>query len=204
MDTWSQLLVTQPKAVSDVEQVQKLDFVKYTAPEVTTATTDPTETDPRTVVTSESPSLILSSGTTGFRTWEAALHMATYLATDRDAAQRFVRGKRVIELGAGTGLVALFLARFLEPSRVIATDREEGLVARLGEGALMNGIPRGGLLSSEVLVWGEEVPGAWFGSAGGDEFVDTAVGADLVCFLLLSYILSCLLPPYLKSRVDGC
>lgn len=189
MDTWSQLLVTQPKAISDVEQVQKLGFVKYTAPapavttETITATTIPTETDPRTVVTSESPSLILSSGTTGFRTWEAALHLATYLATDRDAAERFVRGKRVVELGAGTGLVALFLARFLEPSRVVATDREEGLVARLGEGALMNGI-RGGVLSSEVLVWGEEVPGVWFGSGGGDEFVDTAVGADLVCFVL--------------------
>lgn len=61
----------------------------------------------------------------------------------------------------------------------------------------------GGLLSSEVLVWGEEVPGAWFGSAGGDEFVDTAVGADLVCLRLIFFPVFCQ-PPYLKSRVDGC
>lgn len=183
MNAWSELLVCQPKPVSDIEQVQQLGFIKYTAPATTDSQSQSqSQSEPRTIITSESPSLILSSGTTGCRTWEAALHLATYLSTDPGAATRYIRGKRVLELGAGTGLLSLFLARYLQPTRVVATDREETLVQRIGECAGVNAIQEG-VLGCEVLVWGRGTPTPGLLS-GEEKKVDTAVGADLVSLSL--------------------
>lgn len=185
MDAWSEILV-QPEGLSDVERAQQLGFIKYTAPDpdpdpyhpetTSTGTGLGPEEGQKTITTTESPSVILSSGTTGFRTWEAALHLATYLSLDREAGSQYIHGQRVLELGAGTGLLSLFVARYLGPARVLATDCDEGIVARTAECARMNRVSG---LDARVLVWGEEVDGVV-----GD--VDTALGADLVHYLSLS------------------
>ena len=66
-----------------------MSYVKYTAPSMIDSE------DNRTIITSESRGLILSSGTTGFRTWEASLHLGTYLSTPEGGC--LVRGKNVVE-----------------------------------------------------------------------------------------------------------
>lgn len=185
MDAWSELLV-QPEGLSDVERAKQLGFIKYTAPypysdhpdhyqgETATTATGKSAEERKTIITTESPSVILSSGTTGFRTWEAALHLATYLALDDGAVAQYIHGQRVLELGAGTGLLSLFVARYLGPASVLATDCDEGIVARTAECARVNKVNG---LDARVLVWGEPT------DTLGD--VDTALGADLVFFSCL-------------------
>ncbi|CAI7655103.1 unnamed protein product [Penicillium pancosmium] len=126
METWANLLTT-PKP-SALDQAQQLSQIKYTAPTTPTLTpsTSGSTTPPRTVTISESRGVILSGGTTGNRTWEAALHLGSYLATG--AGETLIRGKRVIELGAGTGFLSLFCAKHLGARAVVATDREPFLI----------------------------------------------------------------------------
>lgn len=125
MEAWGNLLTT-PKP-SPLEQAQQLSAIKYTAPTPQTATnTASSITPPRTVTITESRGVILSGGTTGNRTWEAALHLGSYLSTP--SGESLIRGKRVIELGAGTGFLSLFCAKHLGADSVVATDREQFLI----------------------------------------------------------------------------
>ena len=67
----------------------------------------------------EAQKLLSRGNNVGLRTWEAALHLAWYLSTK---ASDSVRGKNVLELGAGTGFLSLLCAGHLNASRVLATD----------------------------------------------------------------------------------
>ena len=129
MSCWGTLL-SQPKP-SAIEAAQQLSHVTYTAPLQST----PCSTD-RAVATVESRGVILSGGTTGNRTWEAALHLGSFLASP--AGEALVKGKRVIELGAGTGFLSLFCARHLGVQRVVATDREPVLIENMNECVRLN------------------------------------------------------------------
>jgi SAM-dependent methyltransferase len=164
MNTWG-ALISQPP-ISPLDSAQKLSFIKYTTPNTG-------DSPPKTVITSESRGLILYSGTTGFRTWEAALHLGTYLSTPEDG-QKLVCGKRVIELGAGTGFISFLIARHLGAESVLATDRDPVLVE-----TIQRCIPRNALepqrIGARVWEWGaEDSP-----LGDGNKF-DVALGADLV------------------------
>ncbi|EAW10905.1 protein-lysine N-methyltransferase [Aspergillus clavatus NRRL 1] len=181
MECWSEL-VAQPKP-SAIQQAQQLAYIKYTAP------SDPASThrSTRTVITSESRGLILSGGTTGFRTWEAALHLGSFLATPTGAA--LVRGKRVIELGAGTGFLSIFCARHLDVQDVVVTDREQALIDHIRDCMVRNQLD-GKAFHPAIWEWGTpltyhdddndaaaqatEVP-----EQSGMVF-DVALGADLI------------------------
>lgn len=163
MDAWSNLL-TQPKP-SSLQQAQQLAYITYTAPA-------PDSHPTRTVITSESRGLILSSGTTGFRTWEAALHLGTYLSTVSSQTQFPLQGKRILELGAGTGFLSLFIAKHLNPEIVVATDREPALIESIHDCAQKNRL-REGVLAPGIWEWGTS-------SSFGDMEFDIALGADLV------------------------
>jgi protein-lysine N-methyltransferase EEF2KMT len=174
VNTWSDL-ITLPKP-SQIQQAQQLGYIKYTAPvppELSHGHNNEHGHEPRTVITSESRGLILSSGTTGFRTWEAALHLGTYLSSS--AAESLVKGKRVLELGAGTGFISLFCAKYLGATRVMATDREPALIESIRDCVDKNQVE--GVLVPGIWEWGNElaVP------HGDNEGFDIALGADLVC-----------------------
>jgi hypothetical protein len=180
MESWS-TLVSQPKP-SALQQAQQLSLVKYTAPTYSAGTCPE-----RTVTTSESRGLILSAGTTGNRTWEAALHLGSFLTSE--AGEALVRGKRVIELGAGTGFLSLVCARHLGVHSVVVTDREPALIDNI-RGCVkhnLNGresIP----IYPAVWEWGNPLAKegnlAGLGSDEGEEGTglrfDVALGADLV------------------------
>ena len=179
MDCWGNL-VTQPK-VTALEQARQLSYIKYTAPPQGPASGSEPE---RTVITSESRGLILSGGTTGNRTWEAALHLGSFLASPPGEA--LVRGKRVIELGAGTGFLSLFCARHLGAKGVLVSDREQALIENI-RGCVpfnQNG-PDTDPIPIYPAVWGWGTPLERTGEM--DVFVeddklkfDVALGADLV------------------------
>ncbi|KAH8671673.1 hypothetical protein BX600DRAFT_510337 [Xylariales sp. PMI_506] len=84
----------------------------------------------------ESRNLISAAGTTGLRTWEAALHLGQYLC----AHPSLVRGKGVLELGAGTGYVSILCAKYLGPRQVIASDGSDDVVMSLPDNFFINGL----------------------------------------------------------------
>ncbi|KAK1150005.1 hypothetical protein N8T08_003563 [Aspergillus melleus] len=198
-------LISQPKPSSTIHQAQQLTYIKYTAPWPPPSSSSSSSSPPRTIITSESRGLILAAGTTGFRTWEASLHLATYLSST-PAGAALVQGKRVIELGAGTGLVSMFCAKYLRPRSVVATDREPALIENMRDCAGRNhledtsgdgdGEEQGqGQFSAAVWEWGTPLDGGSTDTAAqqdGDPIsnekenknatptFDVALGADLI------------------------
>lgn len=177
MTCWANL-VAQPKP-SSLTAAQQLSDIKYTAPSQLNADTG----SERTVITSESRGLILASGTTGFRTWEAALHLGSFLATP--AGEVLVRGKRVIELGAGTGFLSLFCARHLGVRGVVSSDREIALIDNMKRCKSLNQLDQPGKAPFCPAVWEWGTPLEQRDEM--EEFVedghinfDVALGADLV------------------------
>ncbi|GLA80835.1 protein fam86a [Aspergillus tubingensis] len=153
-------LLTLPKP-SSIEQAQQLTYITYTAPPEEDDDHDSeTNNKRRTILTSESRSAIITAGTTGHRTWEAALHLATYLSSTA-AGKAHIAGKKVLELGAGTGMVSMFCARYLQPEVVVATDRELGLMRQIRDCAGRNGLvgekDDGGVFKGWIWEWGREL-----------------------------------------------
>ncbi|KAL1999824.1 hypothetical protein VTN02DRAFT_3939 [Thermoascus thermophilus] len=171
MDCWSEL-VTQPKP-SALQEAQQLSYIKYTAPHSGDGQ------EGRTVITSESRGLILSSGTTGFRTWEAALHLGTFLSTPQGEA--LVRGKRVIELGAGTGFLSMFCAKHLGVERILVTDREPSLISSIRDCVARNGLDPS-RIQPAIWEWGNPLEDSQCGDnqSGQPQHFDVALGADLI------------------------
>ncbi|KAJ5621977.1 hypothetical protein N7528_005209 [Penicillium herquei] len=199
MSCWGTLLA-QPKP-SAIEAAQQLSHVKYTAPLQTQSPTNSTqpqcsslsESAERTVITVESRGVILSGGTTGNRTWEAALHLGSFLASP--AGKDLVHGKRVIELGAGTGFISLFCARNLGAHSVVATDREPVLIENMKECVRLNSESSAkdsesvsadtGRIPMYPAIWDWGTPLQKtddMSSLGEDEALrfDVALGADLI------------------------
>lgn len=116
----------------------------------------------------ESPNLLSGSGTTGLRTWEAARALGELLSipfsdpslrseseSNEKIPQVDVRGKKVLELGAGTGFVSI-LASKLGAEHVYSTDGDSGVVQYLQENIQLN--DAGALVTGFQKWWGEESP----------------------------------------------
>jgi protein-lysine N-methyltransferase EEF2KMT len=130
----------------------------------------------------ESPNLLASNGTTGLRTWDACLHLATYLATE---GRSHVIGKSVLELGVGRGLLSIICAGPLSAAYVLATDGDKDVEKTIARNVSLNphlsrksslAIP----LESKVLEWGSTaLLGSLLPSKGGSVLYDTILGADI-------------------------
>lgn len=107
----------------------------------------------------ETPRVLAAQSDTGLRTWEAALHLATYLHANPD----LVHGKKVVELGAGTGFLSLLCAGPLLAKYVMATDGAPHVVDRMkgnfarNRGHLLDqdGKDHSSTLLAKVLDWGD-------------------------------------------------
>ena len=126
--------------------------------------------------------LVLGSRVTGFRTWEGSLHLGSYLLTD--AGRDLVRGKDVLELGAGTGFLSILCAKHLRASRVAATDGDEGVVEALRENIALNELRDGERVTARVLRWGDDTPEPWLKQTCQAQPYDVVIGADIVGFKL--------------------
>jgi len=155
----------------EANEAQRKSFVTYTLSSPNSGEISDSAT---TVTTLESRSIIASSGTTGLRTWEAALHLASYLSSrGRDHFQ----DKRILELGAGTGLLSILCAKYLNARHVAATDGDEGIVDALRENIFLNGLEGDNRIESLVLRWGWPLSETTFAD---DSPFDIVVGSDIV------------------------
>ncbi|KAI5791814.1 putative methyltransferase-domain-containing protein [Geopyxis carbonaria] len=129
--------------------------VTYTLPHFTSLSGHIVPTCPITIF--ETPSLLSAYGTTGLRTWEAAMALGEYFVysiTNKPHFQWTTLSfhDTVLELGAGTGLVSMILGR-LGVSQVIATDGDDGVVEKLQKNINLNGL--GSVVTTKALRWGQ-------------------------------------------------
>ncbi|KAM5466282.1 hypothetical protein MauCBS54593_006017 [Microsporum audouinii] len=170
MTSWS-ILISRPKS-SPLEQSQQLSYIKYTPPMMLGSRDD------NCIITLENRGLILSAGTTGFRTWEAALHLGTFLSTQ--TGKELINGKNILELGSGTGLVAMYCSKCLGANKVMATDRDPALIANIQECISRNKLDSKHI-SASIWEWGTPLECPDNAQENGQCFpVDIALGADLV------------------------
>jgi predicted nicotinamide N-methyase len=172
MECYSRL-VCSPR-LSAVEEAQKLSHVKYTPPGSLR------NREGKAIITTENRNLILASGTTGFRTWEAALHLGTFLSSVE--GRSLVHGKNVVELGAGTGFISMYCAKYLDANSVVATDREPALMAHIQESMAKNDL-RSDRIDACVWEWGTPLDLPSKPHPPGEKrpsSFDVALGADLV------------------------
>lgn len=184
MNCWSDLVV-QPQP-SPLDEAQKISYVKYTAPRI-----QDTSCENQTVVTAESPNLILSSGTTGFRTWEAALHLGTYLSTPD--GKSLIQGRNVVELGGGTGFISMYCVKHLRAKSVLVTDRDPALISNVQDCMSQNNLDSD-RLNAAIWEWGEPLHVPENNSGQPASSFDIAVGADLVRYPRRAYLLHHLFP----------
>lgn len=130
----------------------------------------------------ETPSLIASLGTTGFRTWEAALFLGTYLFTI--PGSRFVKGQNVLELGAGTGFLSILCAKHLGARHVLATDGSDEVIIDLKANLHLNGLSGTELIQIATLQWGHTLINSVVDCGGENRSYDLVVGADVVWVFL--------------------
>ncbi|TGZ85536.1 hypothetical protein EX30DRAFT_337883 [Ascodesmis nigricans] len=117
----------------------------------------------------ETPNIISGQGTTGLRTWEAALALGEYMCTSHGIERGFLHNVRsLLELGTGTGLCAMLAAK-LGVEEVYATDGDENVIASLRENVARNKLET--QIKPSVLLW-----------ASNPEYangVDLVIGADV-------------------------
>lgn len=126
----------------------------------------------------ESPALLGASGTTGFRTWEASLLLGAFFCST--SGQGYVKGKSLLELGAGTGLLAILCAKHLGAKSVLATDGARNVLEDLKTNIELNDLESSPLLKVKSLKWGHSLIGAGPVLFGEDSDFELAFGSDIV------------------------
>ncbi|CAK4032432.1 -lysine N-methyltransferase EEF2KMT [Lecanosticta acicola] len=121
--------------------------------------------------------LISGSLTTGFRTWEAALHLGSYFLSA--AGQDLIRDNSILELGAGTGFLSILAAKHLHARHVTTTDGDEGVVEALRENLFLNGLDDGQRVNTSILRWGHGLKGTWVEEDCESHPYDLVIGADI-------------------------
>lgn len=164
---------------SESTAAQQKAFVTYSYP---SRLDDDCSSHDFSVTLLEARAVISSSGTTGLRTWEAALLLGSFLASSR--GRELIHGKNVIEIGAGTGMLSIFCAKHLKVSGIVATDGDEAVVDAIKTNIFLNNLDTDGshqpLVRTAALKWGRPVNASTFAEDYGMEVPDVLLGADVV------------------------
>ncbi|PWA16057.1 hypothetical protein CCH79_00016515 [Gambusia affinis] len=89
---------------------------------------------------------VISEGTTGLVTWEAALYLAEWVLEN----PQVFTGRSVLELGSGVGLTGITVCRSCSPVRFVFSDCHAVVLEKLRENVRLNGL--GGGKSPSVTV----------------------------------------------------
>ncbi|KAI1474127.1 putative methyltransferase-domain-containing protein [Daldinia eschscholtzii] len=130
-----------------------------------------------TVTLLERRNLVSGSQITGFRTWEGSLHLGSYLLTD--AGSQIIRGKNILELGAGAGFLSILLAKHLHAKHVTTTDGDEGVVESMRENLSLNGLDNQEKVRTGTLTWGCDPWETWIKDDCDANPYEVAIGADI-------------------------
>lgn len=131
--------------------------------------------------THENRSLIAAGGATGHRTWEAALHLGQFLCNN----PCLVTGKRVLELGAGTGYNSILCAKYLGAAHVVASDGSEEVLETLTDNFALNDCQcnynalADTIITPKLIRWGHALLGTEEPEWNGGRPVDLILGADI-------------------------
>ncbi|KAB5525646.1 hypothetical protein GE09DRAFT_1229435 [Coniochaeta sp. 2T2.1] len=123
----------------------------------------------------ESRFLLSAAGITGFRTWEASLHLGQYLCANPAIA----RGRRILDLGAGTGYLSILCAKYLGAEHVVASDGSEDVINNLPDSLFLNGLQSSDKVLPMELKWGHALVGTVERDWNGGRRVDVVLGADV-------------------------
>ncbi|KAG5926105.1 hypothetical protein E4U42_003649 [Claviceps africana] len=123
----------------------------------------------------ENRSLIAAGGTTGLRTWEAALHMGQYLCQN----PTLVKGKHVLELGAGTGYLSILCVKHLQAVHAVASDGSADVINNLPKNLSLNGLQEASGVTPMELQWGYALTGTKDEHLNTAQPVDVVLGADI-------------------------
>lgn len=179
MDTLSVLLSTPlPLEISAAQQKSRVTYHLSLLDDDNTNQ----DGDENIITLLESRNLISASGTTGLRTWEAALHLGQYLC----ANPSIINGKRILELGAGTGYLGILCANYLAAEHVIVSDGSDDVINNLPDSLFLNGLQTdldsgGGnsKITPTQLLWGHALVGTEEERWNGGRKVDVVLGADI-------------------------
>lgn len=126
----------------------------------------------------EARSVLASSGTTGLRTWEAALHLGTFLSSS--GGLNLIQGKTILELGAGTGFLSILCAKHLGARFVLATDGSAEVINDLESNICLNKLENTNLIIPAVLKWGHSFSDDLLNGLEDSRIYDLVLGADVV------------------------
>ncbi|KAM9392282.1 protein-lysine N-methyltransferase EEF2KMT isoform 2-T2 [Pholidichthys leucotaenia] len=135
---------------------------------------------------------VISEGTTGLVTWEAALYLAEWAL---DHEQVFT-GRTVLELGSGVGLTGITICRCCSPNKFVFSDCHATVLQKLRENVQLNGLSEqtSSTVRVEELDWTAATEEK-LGQIGADVVIaaDVVYDPDVVRSLvkLLSTILRC-------------
>lgn len=169
MNSLSSLLST--RVPSELESAQQKSFVTYTLYSLPS-----TPKGIPTITLLEARNVVAAAGTTGLRTWEAALHLGNYLCTH---AMDLVQGKSILELGAGTGYISVLCSKHLRASHVLSTDGSNEVVAGLPTNFSLNGLQGESTIEGKELRWGHALIGGEHPQWNAGHQIDLVLGADL-------------------------
>ncbi|TLS29288.1 hypothetical protein PpBr36_01329 [Pyricularia pennisetigena] len=166
-----------PRSPDDPEDM----YVTYTVPPFPLGSSSAVNPDIVTLV--ETRRLVAGSRFTGHRTWDGALHLAHYLVAEQGST---VRGRSVLELGAGAGLLSILCAKYFGAKSVIATDGDERVIEEARRNVDIGGFggekEGQGRVEVERLRWGEDLGGSWLHDRLSKQCksLDVVLGADLI------------------------
>lgn len=160
---------------SEVTSVQRKCYVTYHLSRLPSSLPSSPDVPCPYITLLENRSLISAGGTTGLRTWEAALHLGQYLCQNPSV----IRSKHVLELGAGTGYLSLLCARYLSAAHVIASDGSDDVINNLPENFFLNGLQESNQIAPMDVKWGHALLGTEEEAWNGGRPVDVVLGADV-------------------------
>ncbi|KAL6936979.1 hypothetical protein ACO0OL_001531 [Hanseniaspora opuntiae] len=104
----------------------------------------------------EQRELLASHGTTGFRTWEAAMVFFYYVTSvNPDIINEIAHSKKALELGCGTGFLGIFLSKILRNTQFCLTDGSNLVVDLCKENIQLNDVDNRSIDCKELL-WGHQ------------------------------------------------
>ncbi|KAH8687687.1 putative methyltransferase-domain-containing protein [Tricladium varicosporioides] len=159
---------------SETASAQQKAYVTYTLSSLPAATNNVTPT----VTLLEARNVVASAGTTGLRTWEAALHLGNFLCQSPE----LIHGKSVLDLGAGTGYLSLLCAKHLGASYTLVTDGSSDVVEGLITNVYLNDLQESNLISASQLIWGQALPTDESNRTFSGHTIDVVLGTDLIYY----------------------
>lgn len=131
----------------------------------------------------ENRNLIAARGGSGHRTWAGALYLGQFLCMHTNC--NLIQGKRILELGAGTGFISILCRKHLGAAHVIASEGNEEVLDGMTDNLFLNdcgysrSVSGNSGITPKLLKWGHALVGTEEPQWNGGQQIDLILGADI-------------------------